>query len=138
MKLLKIAALISILFIPTQAQTEKAEQVCFADAYGVHRHSPDAWPSWTYNMPGHKGQKCWYPSKRKVHSIEIERIKHRIAAIHTPKGRVEQLVVPAPHKGLVAGSSPATATIQIQPQRKTLKDWGAIMSGNAYVALMWP
>lgn len=38
--------------------------VCFADAYGVRRHSPDAWPSWTYRMSGHKGERCYYASTK--------------------------------------------------------------------------
>lgn len=57
---------IGILLIPGIAETAQNidEPVCFADADGVRHHSPDKYPSWTYNMPGHKGSKCWFPGER--------------------------------------------------------------------------
>src|SRR5258706_4653177 len=64
----KLLLLTALILIPTQAKTDTA---CFADAYGVRKHSPDAWVSWTYQMKGHVGQKCYYPTtkdKRYDHS----------------------------------------------------------------------
>ncbi len=34
---------------------------CFADRYGVYRHTPGSWAGWTRQMPGHVGDKCYYP-----------------------------------------------------------------------------
>ena len=64
----KLLLLTAMILIPTQAKSETA---CFADAYGVRRHSPDAWVSWTFQMKGHIGEKCYYPTtkdKRYDHS----------------------------------------------------------------------
>ena len=64
----KLLLLTALILIPTQAKTDTA---CFADAYGVRKHSPDAWVSWTYQMKGHIGEKCYYPTtkdKRYDHS----------------------------------------------------------------------
>ncbi len=43
--------------------------VCFADKYGVYRHTPGAWAGWTRQMKGHVGEKCYYPTtKAKLHN----------------------------------------------------------------------
>ncbi len=36
---------------------------CFADAQGVRHVNPQAWPSWTRRMEGHRGEKCWIATK---------------------------------------------------------------------------
>lgn len=46
--------------------------VCFADADGVRRHSPGAWPSYTLRMPGHKGGKCWYPTTKERRHVRYQ------------------------------------------------------------------
>lgn len=60
----RLALIVSLLLIPNSVQSSQTDQepVCFADKYGVRRHSPDAWPAWTRNMPGHRHEKCWYPA----------------------------------------------------------------------------
>jgi hypothetical protein len=60
LKVKKLLLLAAILLIPTQAKAS----ICFADAEGVRRHSPDAWVSWTRQMPGHKGDKCYFPTTK--------------------------------------------------------------------------
>ncbi len=47
---------LAIISIPVQAKAV----VCYADAEGV-RKATGMWPSWTFNMKGHKGSKCYYP-----------------------------------------------------------------------------
>src|SRR5882672_4173170 len=65
----------------------KGEAVCFADAYGVKRHSPDAWVSWTTKMPGHKDEKCYYPTtktKAHDHSRIAQLVEHRFLMSGVP------------------------------------------------------
>ena len=46
-----------------------ADAACFADAYGVWRYNPGSWAGWTRQMPGHVGEKCYYPTtKAKLHN----------------------------------------------------------------------
>lgn len=50
--------------------------LCYADAYGVHKSHPGSWAGWTRHMNGHAGEKCYYPTtkpKRQVlrHKIRI-------------------------------------------------------------------
>src|SRR5258706_3211449 len=90
----KLFLLTALLVIPIQAD---ADAVCFADAYGVRRHSPDAWVSWTYQMKGHIGEKCYYP---------------------TTKGkRYSRLAQPAEHltltQGVGSSNLPAAASIPL-------------------------
>lgn len=58
--------IIASLLMPTVVQAAQQEDghVCFADAYGVKRHTPESHPSWTYRMPGHEGEKCWFPATK--------------------------------------------------------------------------
>src|SRR5258708_7133664 len=54
---------------PSEAQTKivvtmHRDQSCFADAYGVWRHTPGSWAGWTRQMEGHVGEKCYYPTHR--------------------------------------------------------------------------
>src|SRR5258708_10552059 len=51
--------MVTLLLIPIQAKS-----ACFADAEGVRHHSPDAWVSWTYQMKGHIGEKCYFPTTK--------------------------------------------------------------------------
>ncbi len=57
----------------TPVAESRADRVCFADAYGVWRHSPGSWAGWTRQMAGHVGDKCYYPTRKHerkvVHSI---------------------------------------------------------------------
>src|SRR5258706_5509123 len=59
----KLLLLTALILIPIQAKTDA---VCFADAEGVNRHSPGAWVSWTYQMKGHIGEKCYFPTTKNV------------------------------------------------------------------------
>ncbi len=57
---------------PSEAQTKitismHRDQTCFADAYGVWRHTPGSWAGWTRQMDGHVGEKCYYPTARPKH-----------------------------------------------------------------------
>jgi hypothetical protein len=60
---LALLALCLLLLAASLAMAEKPS-VCFADAEGVRRHSPESWPSWTKRMEGHKGEKCWFAGKK--------------------------------------------------------------------------
>ena len=92
----KLLLLTALILIPTQAKSETA---CFADAYGVRRHSPDAWVSWTTKMPGHRGEKCYYPTtKSKAHDHS------RIAQFGSEQ---------RPLKAKVLGSSPSAAALPL-------------------------
>ncbi len=55
-------ALIALTIMATCASA--SADPCFSDPYGVRKHSPDAYPMWTRRMPGHEGEKCWYPSTK--------------------------------------------------------------------------
>src|SRR5260221_7132099 len=57
----KLLLLTALILIPSQAKTDA---VCFADAEGVNRHSPGAWVSWTFQMKGHIGKKCYFPTTK--------------------------------------------------------------------------
>ena len=83
---MKAALLISwlaVLALLILANASHAE-TCFADAYGVRRHSPDAWPSWTLRMPGHEGEKCWYPTAKDKRHVRFEKTTGTDAAISPP------------------------------------------------------
>ena len=56
----------TIFFIVLMAAFSKCSHaaICFADADGVRHHSPGAWPSWTYRMSGHEGEKCYFPTTK--------------------------------------------------------------------------
>jgi hypothetical protein len=101
----RILLVLALVSIPNQVlSTQADDQVCFADKYGVRRHSPDAWPSWTKSMPNHKGDKCWYPavsrhdkrwkstSHQRVHkeikeiNADISHEVKRRGIAHTPDG----------------------------------------------------
>src|SRR5882672_2004568 len=62
----RVLLVLCLLLIPGIAETAQSidEPVCFADEYGVRRHSPGSHPSYTFNMPGHKKQKCWFPATK--------------------------------------------------------------------------
>jgi hypothetical protein len=88
--------------------TESHADVCFADAYGVRRQHPGAWPSWTYQMIGWKDRKCWFPA------TQVDK-KYRA------RGEVVSL---SPHKTSVVGSNPAAPTIAPLPRPR---EWCDIM-----------
>jgi hypothetical protein len=56
-KLLLIAVL---LVIPNAAKAE----TCFAEARDLKHVHPEAWPSYTHHMEGHKNEKCWFPATK--------------------------------------------------------------------------
>src|SRR5882672_5303611 len=81
---MKKLLLLTLIMIPTQVN---ADAVCFADAYGVKRHSPDAWLSWTTKMPVYTGKKCYYQttkSKAHNHSRIAQLAEHRFLMSGVP------------------------------------------------------
>ena len=48
--------------------------LCYADAYGVHKSHPGSWAGWTRHMSGHAGEKCYYPTTKPKHQARL-RIK---------------------------------------------------------------
>jgi len=131
MKKISLIILAILLIVPTQAQAEKSdqgEQVCFADAYGVRRHSPEAWPSWTLRMPGHAGEKCWFASSRGA-------VKERHSGHATKKVKQEQ----KPPKIKIADLEPNHTTIHPEVQQTLPRPMPyAPVTTNTYVELMWP
>lgn len=93
----KLLLTLVLLMIPNQASSD---DVCFADAYGVRRHSPDAWPSWTYQMPGHKGEKCYFPvTKRHSHMAQPEAQRFLIPKVLGSNPSVAAIPLPKPRLG---------------------------------------
>ena len=62
-----LSALVAMTTNAKATPAERPDQVCFADSEGVRRHSPGAYPSWTFRMNGHKHEKCWFPAVDKFH-----------------------------------------------------------------------
>src|SRR5713226_8429785 len=75
--------LLSVIFLLISGMSEPVQatndQVCFADAYGVSRHSPGSYPSYTYLMPGHKNQKCWFPATKDDKKWHLEKVYQKSA-----------------------------------------------------------
>lgn len=90
----KLLLTLVLLVIPNQASSD---DVCFADAYGVRRHSPDAWPSWTYQMPGHKGERCYFPTtKEKRHSRIAQKVEHLTLTQGVGSSNLSAAAIPLP------------------------------------------
>src|SRR5882672_6285114 len=93
---MKKLLLLTLIMIPTQVN---ADAVCFADAFGVKRHSPDAWVSWTTKMPGYTGKKCYYPttkSKAHDHSRLAQPVEH-LTLTQGVGGSIPPAAAPIPH-----------------------------------------
>jgi hypothetical protein len=80
--------------------------VCFADAYGVRRHSPKSWPQYTLRMAGHKGERCWYPGQRQARR-EVMPAGSKPTIRHTARFDVRPRSMPAATTPS-AGAAPLT------------------------------
>ena len=73
--LLFVVAAMSIIVLSGKALGAE----CYHNAPAVRAANPGAWPSWSQRLPGHAGQRCWFPSERKVVHANLMR-----AGKHTP------------------------------------------------------
>jgi hypothetical protein len=50
---------------------------CLRSAAAVRQAAPGAWPSYTLQMTGHQGERCWYPTtKERRHAHVAKEVMH--------------------------------------------------------------
>jgi hypothetical protein len=88
MRRLALAALIILLLCPTAASAA----ACLPSPAAVRAAYPGAWPMWTHQAPGHRGEQCWYPRGARYRLVE-DRSSKAPAELQAPSA----IPLPRPH-----------------------------------------
>ncbi len=69
--------LISMIVIASAFAAPAYGAGCLRSAAAVRQASPGAWPSYTLQMAGHQGERCWYPTtKERRHAHVAKEVMH--------------------------------------------------------------
>lgn len=137
-ELLLIAALMIVVGIVGRAQG--AEINCYHSASAVRAAHPAAWPSWGKRIPGHSGERCWFPAERKVlRSVSRNSGVAVDATQRFEPTRNKGLAGLAVHSSLGMPRSPApsaSAGVPL-PRANVKKEFEEFMSAQAHIDETW-
>lgn len=67
--LLWVCCLIAITLLGGVFADAAEIEACYRTSDAVYQDYPDAWASYHHHVPGHLGQKCWFPTDKNGHSL---------------------------------------------------------------------